>query len=158
MKAVVAAFNQEKALVGAFSVIVQPVVEPMENYTGTPWWWRGAAWGRAGRGRGSGTAAARTGPRGWGRGRSSSPRPWRQQYHDVITTNQWCLATVFLMYKSTRLHDNHSIHTHCCSIFIIFFLLSFYPQFKSLKYLSPSLRRYIFRLCLSSLFKKLSLL
>ena len=33
MKAVVAAFNQEKALVGAFSVIVQPVVEPMENYT-----------------------------------------------------------------------------------------------------------------------------
>ena len=33
MKAVVAAFNQEKALVGAFSVIVQQVVEPMEHYT-----------------------------------------------------------------------------------------------------------------------------
>ena len=33
MKAVVGAFNQEKALVGAFSVIVQPVVEPMEHYT-----------------------------------------------------------------------------------------------------------------------------
>ena len=33
MKAEVAAFNQEKALVGAFSVIVQPVVEPMEHYT-----------------------------------------------------------------------------------------------------------------------------
>ena len=33
MKAVVAAFNQEKALVGAFSLIVQPVVEPMEHYT-----------------------------------------------------------------------------------------------------------------------------
>ena len=33
MKAVVAAFNQEKDLVGAFSVIVQPVVEPMEHYT-----------------------------------------------------------------------------------------------------------------------------
>ena len=33
MKAVVAAFNQEKALVGAFFVIVQPVVEPMEQYT-----------------------------------------------------------------------------------------------------------------------------
>ena len=29
VKAVVAAFNQEKALVGAFSVIVQPVVEPI---------------------------------------------------------------------------------------------------------------------------------
>ena len=29
MKAAVAAFNQEKALVGAFSVIVQPVVKPM---------------------------------------------------------------------------------------------------------------------------------
>ena len=29
----VGAFNQEKALVGAFSVIVQPVVEPMELYT-----------------------------------------------------------------------------------------------------------------------------
>ena len=28
----VGAFNQEKALVGAFSVIVQPVVEPMEHY------------------------------------------------------------------------------------------------------------------------------
>ena len=33
MKAQVSAFNQEKALVGAFSVIVQPVVEPMEHYT-----------------------------------------------------------------------------------------------------------------------------
>ena len=33
MKALVGAFNQEKALVGAFSVIVQPVVEPKEQYT-----------------------------------------------------------------------------------------------------------------------------
>ena len=33
MKAVVGAFNQEKALVGAFSVIVQPVVEPMDHFT-----------------------------------------------------------------------------------------------------------------------------
>ena len=33
MKALVGAFNQEKALVGAFSVIVQPVVDPMEHYT-----------------------------------------------------------------------------------------------------------------------------
>ena len=33
MKELVGAFNQEKALVGAFSVIVQPVVEPMEHYT-----------------------------------------------------------------------------------------------------------------------------
>ena len=33
MKALVAAFNQEKALVGAFSMIVQPVVEQMEHYT-----------------------------------------------------------------------------------------------------------------------------
>ena len=32
MKAVVAAFNQEKVLVGAFSVIVQPVVEPMDRF------------------------------------------------------------------------------------------------------------------------------
>ena len=31
MKALVGAFNQEKALVGALSVIVQPVVEPMEQ-------------------------------------------------------------------------------------------------------------------------------
>ena len=29
----IGAFNKEKALVGAFSVIVQPVVEPMEHYT-----------------------------------------------------------------------------------------------------------------------------
>ena len=33
VKALVGAFNQEKALVGAFSVIVQPVMEPMEHYT-----------------------------------------------------------------------------------------------------------------------------
>ena len=33
MKALVGAFNQEKALVGAFSVIVQPVVKPMEHDT-----------------------------------------------------------------------------------------------------------------------------
>ena len=33
MKALLGAFNQEKAPVGAFSVIVQPVVEPMEHYT-----------------------------------------------------------------------------------------------------------------------------
>ena len=32
-KEIVSYFNQEKALVGAFSVIVQPVVEPMEHYT-----------------------------------------------------------------------------------------------------------------------------
>ena len=33
MKALVGAFNQEKALVGAFSLIVQPVVEPMDSFT-----------------------------------------------------------------------------------------------------------------------------
>ena len=33
MKALVGAFNQEKALVGASSVIVQPVVEPMDRFT-----------------------------------------------------------------------------------------------------------------------------
>ena len=33
MKALVGTFNQEKALVGAFSVIVQPVVEPMDHFT-----------------------------------------------------------------------------------------------------------------------------
>ena len=33
MKALVGAFNQGKALVGAFSVIVQPVVEPMDRFT-----------------------------------------------------------------------------------------------------------------------------
>ena len=33
MKALVGAFNLENALVGAFTVIVQPVVEPMEHYT-----------------------------------------------------------------------------------------------------------------------------
>ena len=32
MKALVGAFNQEKALVGAFSVIVQPIVEPMDRF------------------------------------------------------------------------------------------------------------------------------
>ena len=32
MKALVGAFNQEKALVGAFSVIVQPVLEPMDRF------------------------------------------------------------------------------------------------------------------------------
>ena len=33
MKALIGAFNQEKALVEAFSVIVQPVVEPMYSFT-----------------------------------------------------------------------------------------------------------------------------
>ena len=33
VKALVGAFNQEKALVGTFSVIVQPVVEPMYCFT-----------------------------------------------------------------------------------------------------------------------------
>ena len=33
MKALVGAFNQEKALVGAFSVIVQSVVELMDRFT-----------------------------------------------------------------------------------------------------------------------------
>ena len=37
MKALVGAFNQEKALVGAFSVLVQPFVEPMEHYTALAW-------------------------------------------------------------------------------------------------------------------------
>ena len=32
MKALVGAFNQEKALVGAFSVTLQPVVEPMDRF------------------------------------------------------------------------------------------------------------------------------
>ena len=32
MNALVGTFNQEKALVGAFSVIVQPVVEPMDLF------------------------------------------------------------------------------------------------------------------------------
>ena len=32
MKALVGAFNQEKALVGAFSVIIQQVVEPMDRF------------------------------------------------------------------------------------------------------------------------------
>ena len=31
----VGTYNQEKALVGAFSVIVQPVVEPMDRFAGT---------------------------------------------------------------------------------------------------------------------------
>ena len=33
MKTLAGAFNQEKALVEAFSVIVQPVVEPMDRFT-----------------------------------------------------------------------------------------------------------------------------
>ena len=32
VKALVGAFNQEKALVGAFSVIIQPVVEPIDRF------------------------------------------------------------------------------------------------------------------------------
>ena len=33
MKELVGAFNQEKALVGAFSVIVKPIVKPMDRFT-----------------------------------------------------------------------------------------------------------------------------
>ena len=32
VKALAGTFNQEKALVGAFSMIVQPVVEPMDRF------------------------------------------------------------------------------------------------------------------------------
>ena len=39
MKALVSAFNQEKALVGAFSVIVQPVVEPIDRFTALVKWY-----------------------------------------------------------------------------------------------------------------------
>ena len=42
MKPLVGAFNQEKALVGAFSVIVQLAVEPMDSFTALVrmlgWW------------------------------------------------------------------------------------------------------------------------
>ena len=37
MKALVGAFNQEKALVGAFSMIVQQVVEPMDRFAALIW-------------------------------------------------------------------------------------------------------------------------
>ena len=37
VKALVGAFNQEKALVEAFSVIVQPIVEPMDHFTALDW-------------------------------------------------------------------------------------------------------------------------
>ena len=36
VKVLVDAFNQEKALVRAFSVIVQPIVEPMDRFTALP--------------------------------------------------------------------------------------------------------------------------
>ena len=37
VKALVGAFNQEKALVGAFSMIVQSVVEPMDRFAALVW-------------------------------------------------------------------------------------------------------------------------
>ena len=36
VKALLGAFNQEKAIAGAFSVIVQPVVEPLDSFTALP--------------------------------------------------------------------------------------------------------------------------
>ena len=51
MKALVGTFNQEKALVGAFSVLVQPVVEPMEHYTALVWVDEQQGAAREGRGR-----------------------------------------------------------------------------------------------------------
>ena len=47
MKAVVAAFNQEKALVEAFSVIVQPVVEPIDRFAALLHWHAGPGDGRS---------------------------------------------------------------------------------------------------------------
>ena len=82
MKALVGAFNQEKALVGAFSVIVQPVVEPMDRFTAlivtsivtslisphqtaeggrrAGYWyrWRSRDWGQPSTGVGAGTVVA----------------------------------------------------------------------------------------------------
>ena len=37
MKLLLGAFNQEKALVGASSVIVQPAVEPMDRFAALVW-------------------------------------------------------------------------------------------------------------------------
>ena len=44
MKALVGAFNQEKALVGAFSVIVQLVVEPMDHFAALHEMMGGGTW------------------------------------------------------------------------------------------------------------------
>ena len=67
MEAVVAAFNQEKALVGAFSVIVQPVVEPMDRFaalTFTRHKTRGTwlTWEESGPGHALGWEASRSSP------------------------------------------------------------------------------------------------
>ena len=91
MKALIGAFNQEKALVGAFSVIVQPVVEPMDRFTALVAGTAAAAPPRtggfvpAGRRDSSGhLAAARSGERGWSdqlqcTGGSSAATPARGQ-------------------------------------------------------------------------------
>ena len=75
MKALVGAFNQEKALGGAFSVIVQPVVEPMDSFTALLWFqhfnsplrcwppgagWHGDWWGAGGEAETSTPAADHT--------------------------------------------------------------------------------------------------
>ena len=84
MKALVGAFNQETAPVGAFSVIVQPVVEPMDRFSALPGRVRrGAARARAAaqpaeEGHGCGAARgglpARPGAAGGGRAAGARPR------------------------------------------------------------------------------------
>ena len=83
MKAVVAAFNQEKALVGAFSVIVQQVVEPMEHYTALLQGEHPA--GAGGRGRAGGQGEPRLHPAAGQRELGRDPVP-SQAGHRCLTT------------------------------------------------------------------------
>ena len=103
MKALVGAFNQEKALVGAFSVIVQPVVEPMADgsfYSNITDAAAGASVGLRDPGRGESVPAAllphRGRPvRGHGRQHGGQPRLvthrciyWHYQNTDIVTLFQ----------------------------------------------------------------------
>ena len=110
MKALVGAFNHEKALVGAFSVIVQPVVEPINRFAAlletqccllsTATWrsWARAPWSRSSRCRGRGSsapgrchprtaAAAPAGTRG-GAARGYTRRPWRSGHPPRTATRR----------------------------------------------------------------------
>ena len=83
MKALVGAFNQEKALVGAFSVIVQSVVEPMEYYTALLQGEHPA--GAGGRGRAGGQGEPRLHPAAGQRELGRDPVP-SQAGHRCLTT------------------------------------------------------------------------
>ena len=114
MKALVGAFNQEKALVGAFSVIVQPVVELMDRFAAL------LVTVRSGAAAAGGSCQLATAPRSqlthsdpWSAVRSQEaefPRSFLIQQQPVSHRGRGC-KPLFSEYSRVRLRGSSSVNT-----------------------------------------------